>query len=115
MLFAQEQKDIDELIASLKQDFNCTDEGEADGYLGVEIKSEDGKMTLKQPQLIKRIIVLLRLTDANPKGTPVIKPLLNENVNGKERNKDSFHYRSVVGSLSYVAGCTRPDISMVVF
>ena len=114
LLFAQEQKDIDELIASLKQDFNCTDEGEADRYLRVKIKSEDGKMTLKQPQLIKRIIELLRLTDANPKGTPVVKPLLNKNADGKERNEDSFHYRSVVGSLSYVAGCTRPDISMAV-
>ena len=109
MLFAQEQNDIDALTHSLKQDFNCTDEGEADGHLGVEIKSEDGNMTLKQPQLIKRIIETLGLTDANPKKTPVVKPLLNKNADGKERNEDSFHHRSVVGSLSYVAGCTRPD------
>lgn len=69
---------------------------------------------MKQPQLIKKIIELLNLTEANPKGTPVVKPLLNKNTDGKERNEDSFHYRSIIGSLSYVAGCTRPDISMAV-
>ena len=71
-------------------------------------------MTLKQPQLNKRIIGLLKLTEANPKVTLVVKPLLNKNTDSKERNKDSFHYRSVVGLLSHVAGFTRPDVSIVV-
>jgi len=71
-------------------------------------------MTLRQPQLIKRIIELLGISDANLKATPVVKPLLNKNTNGKERKDDSFHYRSAIGSLSYLAGCTRSDISMAV-
>ena len=70
-------------------------------------------MTLKQPQLIRRIIELLHLTDANSKPTPVVKPLLSKNVEGKEREND-FHYRSAVGSLSYLSGCTRTDVSMAV-
>ena len=90
----------------MKEDFVCTDEGEADGYLGVEIKTEDGEMTLKQPQLMKRIIEILGLKDSNPKATPVVKPLLNKNSNSKDRNEDSFHYRSAIGPLSYLAGCT---------
>ena len=114
LLFAQEQKDIDELIVSLQQDFNCTDKGEADRYLGVKIKSEDRKMTLKQPQLIKRIIELLKLTEANLKETQVVKLLLNKNNDSKEIKKDSFHYRSVVGLLSCVAGCTRLDTLIAV-
>lgn len=114
LIFAQDSKAIDDLYHSLKEDFICTDEGEADGYLGVEIKSEDGIMTLKQPQLIKRIIELMKLRDANPKATPVVKPLLNKNTDGKDRDENSFHYRSAIGSLSYLAGCTRPDISMAV-
>ena len=115
MLFAQNKKLIDDLLRSLKEDFICTDEGEADGYLGVEIRrTDEGKMTLRQPQLIKKIIKILKLTDANPKSTPVVKPLLNKNSDGKGRNEDSFHYRSAIGALSYLAGCTRPDISMAV-
>ena len=98
LLFAQEQKDIDELITSLKEDFDCTGEGEADGCLGVETRSEDGKMTLRQPQLKKKTIEMLGLNDANPKGTPSLKPFLNKNTDGKNRNEDSFHCRLVVGS-----------------
>ena len=71
-------------------------------------------MTLRQPQLIKRTIETLGLNDANPKGTPVVKPSLRKNAEEKDRNKDSFHHRSVVGSSSCLAGCTRPDASMAV-
>ena len=65
LMFARGQKLIDKLIMSLKQDFLCTDEGEAGGHLGAEIKSEDGSMTLKQPQLIRRIIDLYLLNNTN--------------------------------------------------
>ena len=45
LMFARYQKLIDKLIMSLKECFLCADEGEADGCLGVEIKSKDGLMT----------------------------------------------------------------------
>jgi len=115
LIFAQEDRLIDELFISLQEDFLCTDEGEADGYLGVEIrKDDDGVLNLKQPLLTKRIIEMLGVKDANPKATPVVKPLLSKNSDGKDRDSTSFHYRSAIGSLSYLAGCTRPDISMAV-
>ena len=113
LTFAQDKQSVNNLISSLQEDFLCTDEGPADGHLGVEIKSSEEGMTLKQPQLIRRIIELLHLTDANSKPTPVVKPLLSKNVEGKEREND-FHYRSAVGSLSYLSGCTRTDVSMAV-
>ena len=60
-------------------------------------------MTLKQSQLIKRIIELMGLKDTNPKATLVVKPLLNKNTNGKDRDKNSFHYCLIIESLSYLA------------
>ena len=71
-------------------------------------------MTLKQQQLMKRIKEILRIKDSNPKATLVVKLLLNKNSNGKDRNKDGFYYRLAIGSLPYLAGYTRPDISMAV-
>ena len=71
-------------------------------------------MTLKQPQLIKRIAQTLGLEESNTKATPVVKPFLNKNTDGKERSDDSFHCRSAIGSLSCLVGCTRPDMSMAV-
>ena len=52
------------------------------------------------------------MSDASPKATQAVKPLLNKNTDRKDRNEDSFHCRSVVGSLSHLAGCTRPDVPM---
>ena len=42
LLFAQTSKLSKELFASLNEDFLCADEVEADGHLGVEIKTTDG-------------------------------------------------------------------------
>ena len=72
-------------------------------------------MILKPPQLTKRIIEILRLRDLNPKATLVVQLLLNNIINRKDRNDKSFHYRSVISLLLYLAGCTRPNILMVAY
>ena len=51
------------------------------------------------------------LVDANPKDVPAVKPLLQKATQSPKLPKEPFHYRSVVGMLSYLCG-TRPDISM---
>ena len=71
-------------------------------------------MTLKQPQLIKRVIDLIELKGTNPKATTVVKPLLNKNTNRKDRDENSFRYRTIIGSLSYLAGCIRANISIAI-
>ena len=69
-------------------------------------------MTLNRPQIIKRIVDLLGLNYANHNATPAVKTLLNKNSDEKDRNEDSFYYRSLFGSLSCLDECTRPDVSM---
>ena len=53
------------------------------------------------------------LNDTNLKGILVVKLLLSKNTEGKDRNKDSFYYWSVLNLLSYLAGCTQLDILIV--
>ena len=113
-MLAQDDKKIDELLKSSSEDVTCANEGEVDGHLGVEIRSENNRMTLKQPQLTKRVTQSLGLEDNNPKATPVIKPLLSKNTDGKDRSEDDFNCRSEIGSLMHLAGCTRPDTSIAV-
>ena len=112
-MFAQDCELIENLLLSLKEDFLCADGGPADGCLGVEIKSTDGQLTLKQPQLIKWKIEILNLKDSNFRATAVVKPLPNKNSNDKHRI-GCFHYRLTVGSLCYLEGCNLPDFSMPV-
>ena len=49
LMLAQDDKKIDELFTSLSGDFLYSDEGEADGCLGAEIRTEMNRMTLKKP------------------------------------------------------------------
>ena len=46
-------KVIDEIIASLKEDYDVTDEGEIDDYLGVNVsRPTEDTIELRQPHLI---------------------------------------------------------------
>jgi hypothetical protein len=50
-------KVIDEIIASLKEDYDATDEGEIDDYLGVNVSSPtEDTIELRQPHLIQQIL-----------------------------------------------------------
>ena len=55
------------------------------------------------------------IDDTNPKSTPVATLLLIKNTNSKDRKDDSFHCRSAIRSLSCLARCTRPDMSIAVY
>ena len=74
---------------------------------------------ISQPFLIERIVNTLGLKDndfeveSNSRTTPVGKPLLNKDLQGKPR-KLSWKYRTAVGMLNYLQGNTRPEIAMAV-
>jgi hypothetical protein len=46
----------------------------------------------------------------NTKVTPVGKPLLNKDLEGKPHKKD-WKYCTIIGMLTYLQGNTRPEIS----
>jgi len=99
-----------------EENFNLTDEGSLEKYLGIEIKTT-GKDTyeLTQTFLIQRIIDLANMdsTERQKRATPVGKPLLFKDLKGKCRKKN-YNYRAMIGMLNYLQGTTRPDISMAV-
>jgi hypothetical protein len=121
IIIGDKMKEIDEFVKSMQngpENFILTDEGDIDKFLGIEIEYLDSnRFELKQPFLIERICRTLGLIDndwdvaANTKSTPVGKPLLNKDLNGKPR-KLKWKYRTAVGMLSYLQGNTRPEISM---
>jgi uncharacterized protein YeeX (DUF496 family) len=50
-------KVIDEIIASLKEDYDVMDEGEIDDYLGVNVsRPTEDTIELRQPHLIQQIL-----------------------------------------------------------
>ena len=114
---------IDLFVRSMKtgkENFVLTDEGDINKFLGIEITQVDSKrFKVSQPFLIDRIISYLNIDtnaygmETNPKSTPVGKPLLHKDLDGKPR-KENWNYRRAVGMLTYLQANSRPEISMAV-
>ncbi len=91
-------KDINTFVESMKDGpggYVLTDEGDIHPFLGIEIKEiTKNKFELSQPFLIEQIVNLLGLgknefgVHTKTKITPVGKPLLNKDLEGKPRKKD---------------------------
>ena len=109
----------DDLIKALKEgheNFDFTDDGDLDKYLGVDVKRhKDGRIELTQTHLIQRFLEVIGLDKdkVNPRTTPALKPLLFKDLDGLSR-KYIWNYRQAIGMLNYLASTTRPDISMAV-
>jgi uncharacterized protein YeeX (DUF496 family) len=57
IIYSTSSKVIDKIIASLKKDYNVTDEGEIDDYLGVNVSCpNEDTFELRQPHLIQQIL-----------------------------------------------------------
>ena len=113
LFFGKSEKIIDNMIASLKKEFDLNVEGSVEAFLGVEvIKHKDGVLA-RQSGLTKRIIAAVGMEKANPTKTPASTVGLGADVGGAPR-RESWSYASVVGMLLYLAGNTRPDIAFAV-
>jgi hypothetical protein len=110
---------IDSEIKSLQQDYDLTDDGELQDYLGTRFtKHPNGSIELTQPRMIQRILDMVGLGSTNERvkmhDTPACdRHLLDKDPDGLSR-VSSWNYRSVVGSLSYLQAMIRPDLTMAV-
>lgn len=115
LLFAPQQKTLDNVISDLSKRYILQNEGDVSAYRGVQV-TKDPKaktITLSQPGLIKELIQDLSL-DSFSKGrdTPA-DGILYVDTNGLPCHKNG-NYRSIIGKLNYLANNTHPDISMAV-
>ena len=107
-----------EVLQQFKTDFlstfEGTDEGEVHEYLGCEVvrDPQTGTISLNQKGYIRRILQIYGATDARPARTPLSGRRLT--MKDCPANLDpALHkrYRGIVGHLSFLVQCTRPDLS----
>jgi len=110
-MFAKTADIIDNLIASLCTEFTLTDEGDINGFLGIDVKHlSDGSYELMQPGFIDRIIKEVRLEDESKEHTtPAVSKLLSKDADG-EACEYSWNYWKVIGMLNYLSATTWKDI-----
>jgi hypothetical protein len=103
--------DLTDFSAQMTKRFESTF-APATCYLGIEInRPTAGVIQLSQEAYARRVVERFSMTDANPMTSP---------YSNEERDDDSptltadTPYREAIGSLLYLAGCTRPDIAFAV-
>ena len=113
ILFSKDIIYIDEVLSSLKSEFQLANAGFFNTCLGVSGNKIDKNMLkLSQPNLIEKIIKTLGLENAKTAPMPA-SIILAKDEDGEER-EHNWNYRSVVGMLVYLQQTTRPDISFAV-
>ena len=96
----------------LTERFKMKDLGRLNYFLGIDFSQSEGQVTMTQERYANKILSRFGMKDCKPRETPCESKL--EFSDNAEKLADSRIYREAVGSLVYLATCTRPDLSFVV-
>jgi hypothetical protein len=109
-------KVIDKIIASLKEDYEVTDEGEINDYLGVNVsRPTEDTIELRQPHLIQQIldkVGILPQSKTKDKAAPSSTILCRDLDGAPFREK--WDYQRIIGKLNFLEKSTRPEIAYAV-
>lgn len=81
-------------------------------YVGMKIVQTKDRIDVEQPQYVTDMLHKFRMIDANPSSTPASLQRLSKPDDNSFPGE--LPYRSLVGSLLYIAKCSRPDINFAV-
>lgn len=107
---------VESVKRSLGAVFDVRDLGEATFFLGMEITRDrkKGVIKLSQRKAVTDLIAKFQMGNAKSKSTPFTPSTRLSGEGSKEVDKSRVPYTELVGSLLYIAACTRPDIAHAV-
>lgn len=108
LIISKDTPEKKRLKMGLMRKFEMKDLGRATHVLGMRVNQEQTKITLDQKSYIQKVLEQFNMTDCKPVSTPLECGMKLEK--GDQNDMDS-KYRSLVGSIMYLAVCTRPDIA----
>ena len=96
--------------------FDARDLGEANEFVGLQIVRDRAQKTLTvhQSGYARSVLAKYGFSDVNPRKIPLQPNLVVKSAESGDELCDQTAYRSLVGSLMYLAVCTRPDLSYAV-
>ena len=112
LIIGESEKLIRKLIERISRSLKTKDLGCPCHFLGMDfIWNEDGTLQLRQTKLLKALLEKTGLQNCKGISSPLTPSLdLSSKQGGNIEN--GFDYRSIVGSLLYLAVKTRPDIAV---
>ena len=105
---------VSDVKKALEATFHVEDRGRLHWFLGLRIKREEGKVTVDQERYIETIIEGFQIDQCKPSRTPADLNWKLQTAQNGDEEVDQRIYRSLVGSLLYLAKQTRPDIVFTV-
>jgi len=116
LIASKELSGVEHVKKTVGSIFNVRDLGEAKFFLGMEISRDQelGTVKLSQHKLTADILSRYGMSDSKSRSTPISTGTCLSKQGSKELDKSRFPYTELVGSLLYLAACTRPDISQAV-
>ena len=105
---------VSDVKKALEATFHMEDRGRIHWFLGLRIRREEGKVTVDQERYIKTMLERFQMDQCKPSRTPADLNLKLQTAQNGDEEVDHRIYRSLVGSLLYLAKQTRPDIMFTV-
>ena len=96
----------------LSSRFKMKDLGRVSHILGIKVEFKDGKLYLSQEQYVRDVLNKFNMQGCKPVSTP-LEPGARLSKTDKPCNP-KIPYQKLLGSLMYLAVCTRPDITHAV-
>ena len=115
LIFYNSSKERDKVKKELKSKFEMKDLGKIDVFLGMKINQQGRTIKVDQRDYIEKLLKDFGMSNCKPVKTPLemghklTKPNDENYVPPKE-----YPYQKLIGSLMYLAVCSRPDISYAV-
>lgn len=109
--YAPKEADIDWFMATLNQSFEFNDVGDAQKYLGVDVRrnSEADTTMLSQKEYAEELITTFGLADAHPVKLPMDPGLIIDDA--PDSTVDQKEYQRAIGCLIWLTTKTRPDMA----
>ena len=105
---------VSDVKKALKATFHMEDRGRVHWFLGLRIRREEGKVKVDQERYMKTILERFQMDQCKPSRTPADLNLKLQTAQNGDEEVDQRIYRSLVGSLLYLAKQTKPDIMFTV-
>lgn len=103
---------LEQVKAMLSNRFKMKDLGRLKHFLGIDFTQSDDSVTMSQQRYAEKILDRFDMQECRTRDTPCEQKV--DYTDDAPKMTDVRKYREAVGSLIYLATCTRPDLCFVV-
>ncbi|XP_075163214.1 uncharacterized protein LOC142235845 [Haematobia irritans] len=111
IIACKDEQEILNLKSKIAAEFDISDKGRLQHFLGMEIERKNitGDIKLSQVQYVKDMLEQYGMKDCKSSSLPLV-PGYQVKCDENSKKVNQHEYQSIIGALTYLAITTRPDI-----